>query len=111
MFYKICAFLKRDFLIHSSYKLPYLLGWLRNLFVLLPFFFIAKLIAKGSFSPSEIGGDYFPFLLVGIMVRQLLGQSLNGFPNSFFSEQAVGTLEAMLLTPTRLPLLFVMIRC
>ena len=109
MLYKIYCFLKRDFLIQSSYKIPYLLGWLRNLFTLLPFFFIAKLLGKGVPLLAESGGDYFSFVLIGIVTRHFLGQSLSSFSKSFFSEQAGGTLEAMLLTPTRLPLLFVMI--
>ena len=109
MLYKIFCFLKRDFLIQSSYKTSYLLGWLRNLFTLLPFFFIAKLLGKGLPVLAESGGDYFSFALIGIMMRHFLGQSLNAFSQSFFSEQAGGTLEAMLLTPTHLPFLFVMI--
>ena len=109
MLYKIFCFLRRDFLIQSSYKTAYLLGWLRNLFTLLPFFFIAKLLGKGLPVLAESGGDYFSFVLIGIMMRQFLGKSLNAFSQSFFSEQAGGTLEAMLLTPTRLPFLFVMI--
>ena len=109
MLYKIFCFLRRDFLIQSSYKTSYLLGWLRNLFTLFPFFFIAKLLGKGLPVLAESGGDYFSFVLIGIMMRQFLGQSLNAFSQSFFSEQAGGTLEAMLLTPTHLPFLFVMI--
>ncbi|MFQ5575160.1 MAG: ABC transporter permease [Terriglobia bacterium] len=48
------------------------------------------------------GGDYFSFVLIGIAFSGFLQTGLSTFSSSISSAQSQGTLEAMLVTPTRL---------
>jgi ABC-2 type transport system permease protein len=69
----------------------------------LAFFFISKLFGDAARPMlSEYGGDYFSFVLVGIAFSGYLGVGLSSFSQSISREQSLGTLEAMLVTPTRL---------
>ncbi len=71
-------------------------------FSVLTFFFIAKLFGKAA-APhlQEYGGDYFPFVLIGIAFSTFLGVGLGTSAGALRQEQMIGTLEAMLITPTR----------
>jgi len=71
-------------------------------FSVLTFFFIAKLFGKAA-APylQEYGGDYFPFVLIGIAFSTFLGVGLGTSASAIRQEQMLGTLEALLITPTR----------
>ncbi len=71
-------------------------------FSVLTFFFIAKLFGRAA-APhlQEYGGDYFPFVLIGIAFSTFLGVGLGTSATALRQEQMLGTLEAMLITPTR----------
>jgi ABC-2 type transport system permease protein len=62
---------------------------------------VAKLIGTSA-APylKPYGGDYFSFVLIGIAFSTYLMVSLRGFSESIRDEQMMGTLEAMLVTPT-----------
>jgi ABC-2 type transport system permease protein len=100
---KTLAFLKRDYRIEVSYRFSFLLRFFGIFFSVATFFFIAKLFGR-SVSPylTGYGGDYFAFVLIGIAFAGFLGTGLNSFAASISSAQAQGTLEAMLVTPTKL---------
>jgi len=101
-FKKARAFIRRDFLIETSYKSAFLMN-LAGMFVsVLTFFFIAKLFGKAA-APylQEYGGDYFPFVLIGIAFSTFLGVGLGTTSSAIRQEQMMGTLEAMLITPTK----------
>jgi len=70
------------------------------------FYFLSRLIGK-SVTPylTSYGGDFFSFLLIGIAFSRYLYVGLNGFARNIRNEQLVGTLEAMITTPTSLPLI------
>lgn len=59
---------------------------------------------EGSAIPSlEIyGGDYFSFVLIGIAFTTYLWTGLDSFSASIRNQQMMGTLEAMLVTPTKI---------
>jgi ABC-2 type transport system permease protein len=48
------------------------------------------------------GGDYFSFVLIGLAFSGYMGLSLSSFAQSIREGQTMGTLEIMLLSPTRL---------
>mgnify|MGYP001059971499 CR=1 FL=1 len=103
-FEKAVAFIKRDFLIEISYKSAFLMN-LGGIFLsVLTFFFIAKLFGKAA-APylEEYGGDYFPFVLIGIAFSTFLGAGLGTTASAIRQEQMMGTLEAILITPTGAP--------
>jgi len=99
---KAAAFIKRDFLTEISYKSAFLMSIIGIFFSVLTFFFIAKLFGKAA-APhlQEYGGEYFPFVLIGIAFSTFLGVGLGTSASAIRQEQILGTLEAMLITPTR----------
>lgn len=100
-FSKICVFVKRDFLIETSYKLAFGLAWM-NIFVLaIMFYYISKLFhGMKSVSLEEYGGEYFPFVFIGLALSGYLKTALLTFSRKIRTEQMMGTLEAMITTPT-----------
>jgi len=102
-FRKPLAFLKRDFLINSSYKAAFLFQYGSIVFSVLTFFFIAKLFGKNVSSYLvEYGGDYFSFVLIGIAFYGYLSTAMGSFTEAIGKEQSCGTLEVLLLTPTKI---------
>ncbi|MDO8737321.1 MAG: ABC transporter permease [Thermoleophilia bacterium] len=104
-FRKPMAFLKKDFLMEISYKFSFVLQFASIFFSVVMFYFVAKLLGDApsvQSSLSEYGGDYFSFVLIGIAFSNFLSVGLGSFATSIRSEQMIGTLEAMLVTPTRL---------
>ena len=98
---KVAAFIKRDYLIESSYKLSFLLQVATSVLPVFTFYFIGKLVATGDGSYFEAsGGSYFPFVLVGIALTQYFMSALRIFATSVRRAQTSGVLEAILSTQT-----------
>lgn len=98
---KALAFVKRDIIEESSYKLAFLLHISGIFFQIFAFFFLSKLVGKGTVpSLQPYGGDYFAFVLVGIAFAGYHMAALGGFASSIREAQVKGTLEAVLLTQT-----------
>lgn len=105
---KIFAFVKRDFAYEISYRVAFLLRLGSIFTTVLTFYFISRLFGKGaSVHLAAYGGDYFPFVLIGIAFSQYIGVSLSSFAGTIRHEQVMGTLEAMLATPTRIPTIII----
>ncbi|MEM7802357.1 MAG: ABC transporter permease [Chloroflexota bacterium] len=104
----LLAFLTRDYLTQTSYRTAFLFSFVGIFFRAFIFFFIAQLIGPGA-SPylDEVGGDYFPFVLLGLAFNSYFGIGLNAFANSIRQAQMTGTLEAMLMTPTPVGLIVI----
>ena len=66
-------------------------------------FFLSRLLGDAP-APylAAYGGDYFAFALIGLSLQFYSGTGLDSFVRSVREAQMTGTLEAMLLTPTRL---------
>lgn len=102
-FSKPLAFLKRDFLINSSYKLSFLFDSVSIFLSVITFFFISKIFGSNvSQYLTNYGGDYFPFVLIGIALYEYLSMAMNTFAQAIGQEQETGTLEAILLSPTKI---------
>jgi len=97
------AFFKRDLLIETGYRLSFALQLIGIVPVILMFFFLSRLVSDVASGPlSPYGGNYFPFVLIGIAVQNYLTVSVSGFSNSIRESQLSGTLEAVLAAPVRL---------
>lgn len=96
------AFLKKDFQVATSYRLAFLFQFFGIGFTLTLFFFLSRLIDT-TMNPylGKYGGDYFSFVLIGVAVSNYLSTGLNSFSARIRDEQVLGTLEAVLATPTR----------
>jgi ABC-2 type transport system permease protein len=99
---KALAFIRKDFLIALSYKFAFIFGLFSTLAYILTFFFIGKLFGARMIPHLEpYGGEYFPFVLLGIAFSTYLGTGLGSFAGKIRQEQMMGTLEALLVTPTK----------
>ena len=95
---KIGAFLWRDFLSDLSYRLAFFLQLGGMIFSVAVFYFASRMI-----NPSTVGFEGiapFPWLLVGIAFQLYFSTALYSFSAKVRSEQVLGTLEAMLVSPT-----------
>jgi ABC-2 type transport system permease protein len=100
---KIIAFLKKDFLIYKSYRLSLLLNCLTIIATIVTFYFIARIFGEGtSRYLQSYGGEYFPFVLIGLAFSDFLFMGLSTFSQAIRSEQMTGTLGAILITPTKI---------
>ncbi len=100
---KALAFLKRDFLINTSYKVSFLFDFGGIIFSILTFFFISKLFGESASKYlTNYGGEYFPFVLIGIAFYGYLSTAMTSFTQAIQQEQYMGTLEAIILSPTRI---------
>ena len=97
------AFLRRDALTAISYRLSFLMQVVGVLFSMAAFYFVAKLFGSAMVPQLEqYGGDYFSFVLIGLAFSNYLGLSLSNYASSIREGQMTGTLEIMLLSPTKL---------
>ncbi len=101
---KPLLFLRRDFLMETSYRFGFLLQLLGILFSTTSFYFISQLLTPGvSGFLDAYGGNYFSFVLIGMAFTGYQSVALTTFSSVIRSGQVSGTLEALLITPTRLP--------
>lgn len=97
------AFLKRDLSQALSYRLSFLMQLGGIFFSVAIFYFLSQLFGSAVAPQLEdYGGDYFSFVLIGLAFTGFLGLSLSNFASSIREGQMMGTLEIMLLSPTRL---------
>lgn len=98
---KVAAFIKRDFIIESSYKFAFVFEVLTSVFPVLSFYFVARLVGSaGSESLAKYGGEYFPFAMIGVAFSQYFMLALGTFAATIRRSQMAGCLEAMLSTRT-----------
>jgi ABC-2 type transport system permease protein len=105
---KPLAFLKTDFLMAATYKFAFAAQFAGIFLSALTFFFLSKLLGvSGSPHLEPYGGDYFSFVLIGIAFGSYLSVSMQSFSQAIRGGQMLGTLEALLVTQTDLPVLIV----
>lgn len=104
MLKKPLAFIKKDFLVESSYKLSFLFNLFGVLTSILSYYFINKLFGYRLVSHlEEFGVNYFSYVLLAMAFFSYVGVGLGSFSNRIRVEQLQGTLEPLLLTPTKIP--------
>jgi ABC-2 type transport system permease protein len=97
------AFFKRDRTIETSYRAGFVLRLGGALVTVAVFFFISHSFGLASTADiQKYGADYFAFVLVGVALQQFLGQTVGGLGGSLRESQTTGTLELMVLSPSRL---------
>ena len=97
------AFLKRDYLIATSYRAAFVMQMVGIVMAVPVFFFMGRMVpAAAQGGLDRYGGSYFAFLLIGVAFMDYLAISLRTFNQSIRESQLMGTLEIVLLSPTRL---------
>lgn len=95
---KVGAFFYRDLLTDFSYRFAFFLQLGGMIFSVAVFYFASRMI-----DPATAGFDGispFPWLLVGVAFQLYFSTALYSFAAKVRSEQVLGTLEAMLVSPT-----------
>ncbi len=97
------AFLVRDFVEETSYRLSFLMGLFGVIFGAFTFYFLAQLIDERAIPAlAQYGTDYFSFVLIGLAFNGYFTVGLNSFSRGLRQAQNTGTLEAMIMTPVPL---------
>lgn len=79
------------------YPVNFVLLALRPLIPVITFFFVAKLVTSG---PS-VGGDYYSFVIIGLLTSEALAGALGGFTFEMQSMVQQGQFEMLLIEPVR----------
>lgn len=95
---KLWAFLKRDFQSEVSYRVAFLFQLAGMFFSVTVFHFVSKVMNPAA--PGFNGIDPFPWILVGLAFQYYFSAALFSFSAKIRNEQVLGTLEAMLVSPT-----------
>ncbi len=97
------AFLRRDLRLQLSYRFAFFLQFFNVFFGIFMFRFLSLLVGDSA-APylADYGGDYFAFVLIGLAFSGYFGVGLRSFASNLRDAQITGTLEAMLMTPSRL---------
>lgn len=102
----IWAFIKRDTIEFASYKLSSILNVFSIIINLSIFFFIGKIIGFSASSHlASYSGNYFAFVFIGIAFSSYMGVCLTGLNASLQNEYHRRTIEAIFVTPIKIPLL------
>jgi len=95
----------RDFRQTLSYKFAFMLDLASVFFNAATFYFVAKLFGEAASAPlASYGGQYFPFVLIGIAFSTYQTTGLTSFSQSLRQEQYLGTMESVLVAPIRIPM-------
>lgn len=104
----VLALMRASLLHAASYRLGMLLSLGGLLVSFVPLYFVS-----GALQPvvqesiRREGGQYFAFLIVGMGATFILSAAISAVPGALMGSIASGTLEALLVTRTPLPLLLI----
>lgn len=95
---KIWAFLRRDALVDVSYRFAFLLQFGGMFFSVAVLYFAAKMVNPAT--EGLDGAAPFPWLVIGLAFQLYFSTALYSFSDKVRNEQVLGTIEAMLASPT-----------
>jgi ABC-2 type transport system permease protein len=106
--YKIAEMVRASFMIAKSYKINLIISIIALFFTTIPFYYAAHAMQPlmGKVIQNQ-GGDYFGFVLLGLIAISLLTTSLTGVYQSVSGSVASGWLEAQMGTSTAIPVLLI----
>lgn len=103
---KIWGFFRRDLGIARSYRGAFIFETLGSFFGVATFYYLSRFVASEKLSESlPMGTSYFAFALVGFAFFDYMSVSLHSFQDSLREARNNGTLEALLVTQTSLPVM------
>jgi ABC-2 type transport system permease protein len=97
------AFVKRDAAIATSYPAALVMSVMSTIARVVVMWLPAQLLADSRLYSRE--GGFLAFSIVGTAMMGVFMASYGGFASAIRSEQAMGTLEALLMSPVRIPTL------
>ncbi|HEY9448700.1 MAG TPA: ABC transporter permease [Gemmatimonadaceae bacterium] len=97
------AMVRASWLVGSSYRIGMITSLGSLIVTVVPVYFIAHALQPVmARAIQEEGGEYFGFVLVGMIAFMFLGLAVSALPGVIRGSVSSGTLEAYLTTPTRL---------
>jgi ABC-2 type transport system permease protein len=98
---KLPAFVRRDFLVAWSYRMSFFSDILALATQMVVFAFVGRLVAEDRL-PTFNGAEttYAEFVAIGLVVNLFVQVALTRTATAIRNEQMIGTLEALLMTPT-----------
>lgn len=98
---KLPAFVRRDFLTAWSYRVAFVSDILGIVFMVTVFNFVSKMVDPSKL-PTYNGqrATYMEFVIIGIVVGAFIQLGLGRVMAAVRGEQLMGTLEALMMTPT-----------
>jgi ABC-2 type transport system permease protein len=98
---KVPAFMRRDLLIMLSYRVAFASDLLYIAIQAIMFGFVAELIDPSTLPTyGGVQASYFDFVMIGVVITTVSGLLLQRVATAIRQEQMIGTLEALLVTPT-----------
>jgi ABC-2 type transport system permease protein len=101
-FGKTFMFAKRDFSIFTTYKLALSMQFLTIIINLFYFVAFGSMFNSNPQGISQYGGDFISYILIGSIGWGFLWNIMSATATSLRQEMMMGTLESILLTPTKL---------
>lgn len=100
---KAWAYITKEWQIQLSYTFAFLMSLFAVSTSIATYFFIDRMFGR-RITPdlAPFGASYFAYVLVGNAFFAYVGTALGGVSGRLALEQSLGTLEAILVTPTRL---------
>ena len=94
------VFVRRDASIARSYPVPFVLQLVATAGILLVVNRVGLLVDPARSSDPAMKAGFYSYVLVGVVVLQLVTAAIVSFSAQLREEQATGTFEALLSTPT-----------
>lgn len=102
----ILAFMRASWLSASSYRVSMVLSLVAVIGTVIPVYFIARALQPlMSNAIQGEGHQYFAFLLIGSITFLFIPLAVSSLPSTITSSITSGTMEAVLGTPTSLPIM------
>lgn len=102
----IAIFFRRDFVIARSYRGAFVFELVDAFFGVAFFYYLSRFVQSTELSASlPPGSSYFAFSLVGLAFLDYMTVGLSAFERSLQEARQNGTLEALLVTQTSLPVM------
>src|ERR1700730_123196 len=90
------AFIKIGYLTTMSYPLSFVVDQIASLTPIFTYYFIAKVVRTSS---VDVGGDYYTFIIIGLITNRLLAGGLLGLGDELELTVQEGRFESLLTQP------------
>ena len=98
---KLPAFLRRDLLLAWSYRMVFFSDLANLAAQMLLFFYIGKLVPREALPTyGDTPATYLEFVTIGLVINVFVQVALTRMADALRQEQMIGTLEALMVTPT-----------
>ncbi|HEY2213703.1 MAG TPA: ABC transporter permease [Acidimicrobiales bacterium] len=95
------AFLRRDFAMAFSYRLPFAVDIFQSVLSVAFLYFLARVVGHKVLAESQLKVSYFGFAVIGTIMVGILTVNLTTFSKRVRADQLTGTLEVLFSMPVK----------